>query len=149
MAMPFKRRILLAAIMVLAICACSANGAVTPNAVTASSRGPNQNSAGPAPADTTSILKLLTKDVTIGSTIDPANGDKGPRAATVVQYDEGALKKGQVLVCNFEDSSGNAGNGTTIERLDPLAKATTFFQSTAIEGCDGDAVTGGDQVYAT
>jgi len=62
--------------------------------------------AAASPADTTSILKLLTKDVTIGSTVDPANGDKGPRAVTVVQGSGGKLKKGQLLVCNFEDSSG-------------------------------------------
>jgi hypothetical protein len=107
---------------------------------------------GAAPAtDTTSILKLLTKNVTIGSTVDPTNGDMGPRAISVVQYNYGELKKGQVLVCNFEDSSGNAGNGTTIEQFDPVAssKPTTFFQNSKIEGCDGDVIDAGDHVYAS
>jgi len=96
-------------------------------------------------------LKLLKKDVTIGSTVDPTNGDMGPRAVTVVQYNFGKLKKGQLLVCNFENSSGTAGEGTTIEQFDPVpnSKPTTFLQNSAIEGCDGDAIDGGDQVYAT
>ena len=91
----------------------------------------NADSSAAAPADTTSILKLLKKDVTIGSTVDPTNGDMGPRAVTVVQYDFGKLKKGQLLVCNFENSSGTAGDGTTIEQFDPApnSKPTTFLQN--------------------
>jgi hypothetical protein len=121
------------------------------NASKTSIQGSNADSSGAAPTDTTSILKLLKKDVTIGSTVDPTNGDMGPRAVTVVQYNFGKLKKGQLLVCNFENSSGTAGDGTTIEQFDPVpnSKPTTFLQNSAIEGCDGDAIDGGDQVYAT
>ena len=98
--------------------------------------------------DTTPILKKLTKDVEIGSTVDPENGDMGPRAISLVSANFG-LKKGQLLVCNFDDSAGTAGNGTTIEVLDPAtsSKPVTFAQSTKIEGCDGDAITAGNDVY--
>ncbi|MFY9739933.1 MAG: hypothetical protein WAK11_12930, partial [Candidatus Cybelea sp.] len=111
----------------------------------------NAHSSGAASTDMASILKLLKKDVTIGSTVDPTNGDMGPRAISVVQYNYGGLKKGQMLVCNFEDSAGTAGKGTTIEVLDPApnSKPVTFAQSTKIEGCDGDAIDADDQVYAT
>jgi hypothetical protein len=115
-------------------------------------QGSNADSSGAAPADTTSILKLLTKDVTIGPTVDPTNGDKGPRAVTVIQESGGKLKKGQLLVCNFEDSSGTAGNGTTIEQFSPTAssKPTTFVQNSEVEGCDGSAVSGfDDDTFAT
>ena len=64
----------------------------------------------------------------------------------------GKLKKGQLLVCNFEDKSGNAGNGTTIEQFSPTAgsKPTTFIQNRKIEGCDGSAFSGyGANTYAT
>jgi hypothetical protein len=100
------------------------------------------------PVDTTSILKRLKKDVEIGSTIDPKNGDMGPRAISLVRSTFG-LKKGQLLVCNFDDSAGTAGKGTAIEVLDPNphSKPATFTQSTKIEGCDGDAVTATNQVY--
>jgi len=100
------------------------------------------------PNDTTSILKKLTKDVAIGSTIDRKNGDMGPRAISLVRSTFG-LKKGQLVVCNFDDSAGTAGKGSTIEVLnpDPNSKPVTFTQSTKIEGCDGDAVTATNQVY--
>jgi hypothetical protein len=104
-----------------------------------------------APNDTTSILKKLTKDVTIGSTVDPGNGDKGPRALAIAQSSFGKMKTGQALVCNFEDKSGKAGMGTTIDLFDAKAgsKPSTFIQSSDIQGCSGDALAGGDDMYAT
>lgn len=103
-----------------------------------------------APNDTTSILKKLKKDVEIGSTVDGKNGDMGPRAISLVRSTFG-LQKGQLLVCNFEDSAGTAGKGTTIEVLNPKphSKPVTFTQSTKVEGCDGDAITEANQVYGT
>lgn len=100
------------------------------------------------PADDTSILKKLKKDVKIGSTIDPKNGDTGPRAISLVHSTFG-LKKGQLLVCNFADSKGNAGKGSTIEVLDPTpnSKPKSFVQDSKLGGCDGSAVTDGNVVY--
>jgi hypothetical protein len=98
--------------------------------------------------DTTSILKKLTKDVEIGSTVDSKNGDTGPRAISLVHSTFG-LKKGQLLVCNFEDSAGTAGKGTTIDVFDPKpnSKPRTFVQSSKIEGCVGNAATVANDVY--
>ena len=93
-------------------------------------------SARTTPVDTTSILKKLTKDVLIGSTVDPGNGNKGPRGATFVNAGYGELKTGQVLVCNNENSAGDPGKGTTVEKLGPdPGKPVRFLQSTKIEGC--------------
>ncbi len=102
------------------------------------------------PNDTTSILKKLTQDVEIGSTVDVKNGDMGPRSISLVRSTF-VLKQGQLLVCNFEDSAGTAGKGTTIEVLNPTphSKPVTFTQSTKVEGCDGDAVTESNQVWGT
>lgn len=102
------------------------------------------------PVDTTSILKKLTKDVEIGSTVDPKNGDVGPRSLALARLNYGKIRKGDLLVCNFADSAGNAGKGTTIELLSSKAgsKPRTLVQSSLIEGCDGAAITQGDQVYA-
>ncbi|HXB81758.1 MAG TPA: hypothetical protein VNU22_00215 [Candidatus Acidoferrum sp.] len=151
--MPFSnvRAALLAAGVLLAASACNGTSAVPSSAPAANPNARGSRAAIASPADTTSILKLLKKDVTIGSTVDPANGDMGPRAVTVVQSTFGKLKKGQALVCNFENSSGTAGDGTTIEQFDAVAssKPTTFFQNSKIEGCDGDAIDGGNDVYAT
>ena len=103
------------------------------------------------PADNTSILKKLKKDVVIGSTIDPTNGDTGPRALSVVKVNYLNFKKGQLLVCNFANSAGKGGRGTTVDVFDPKpgSKPTTFKQSSDIEGCDGVAGTSADDVYTT
>jgi hypothetical protein len=90
-----------------------------------------------------SILKLLTKDVVIGSTVDAKNGDQGPRALSIAPCNcHGLLSKGQLVVCNFENAAGVAGDGTTIEALNPTpgSKPVRFFQGDSIEGCDGDAM---------
>jgi Na+-translocating ferredoxin:NAD+ oxidoreductase RnfG subunit len=151
--MPFSnvRAALLAAGLTLMLPACNASAGMPSNAPAANPDASGSRAAVASPADTTSILKLLTKDVTIGSTVDPANGDVGPRAVTVVQYNYGKLKDGSLLVCNFDDSSGTPGKGTTIEELSPKAgsKPATFIQNSKIEGCDGSAITGGDQTYGT
>ncbi len=141
----FDNRVLvLIAGTLLATSACGGNttvpsGAAQVSALSAGSVVPN---------DTTSILKKLTKDVDIGSTVDSKNGDMGPRAISLVRSTFG-LKKGQLLVCNFEDSAGAAGKGTTIEILNPKphSKPATFTQSAKVKGCDGDAVTENNHVY--
>jgi hypothetical protein len=95
------------------------------------------------PADTKSILKKLTKDVVIGSTVDPTNGDEGPRALSIVPKENiGLLSPGDLVVCNFENSAGVPGDGTTIELLNPTpgSQPVRFAQSSSIEGCDGDAI---------
>lgn len=101
------------------------------------------------PADTTSILKKLTTDVVIGTTVDPKNGDTGPHSLEIVGANYG-LKKGQLLSCNFADSSGTPGKGTTIEVLNPTPGSSpkTFATNAKINGCDGNAITSGNSVYA-
>lgn len=131
---------------VLATPACNASGTVP-----AGSAGSADARRLALPLDTTSILNKLKKDVVIGTTTDPTNGDTGPRAVTVVQTGAGRLKKGQLLVCNFENKAGTAGDGTTIDLFDPKpkSKAATFAQNSAIEGCDGDAVSAAINVYGS
>jgi len=143
-----KVRPALLAAAALATSACGGNGAVTPSSPT----GVSQFGA-PAfafrPADTTSMLKKLTKHAVIGSTVDPKNGDTGPRAISTAKSDFG-FKKGQLLVCNYADSSGKAGNGTTMEMFNPKpnSKPVHWAQSSDIAGCVGDAMTTlGNQVY--
>jgi hypothetical protein len=141
----FNNRVLmLTAGALLATSACGGNTTVP--TYTSQVSAPGASSI--VPNDTTSILKKLTKDVEIGSTVDPKNGDMGPRAISVARSTFG-LKKGQLVVCNFDDSAGTAGKGTTIEVLDPdpHSKPRTFTQSTKLEGCDGDAVTATNQLY--
>jgi hypothetical protein len=147
-----RAALLIAGALLLAVAACGGNGTVPsspPAAGNAAQQVYGADSNFASPADDTSILKKLTKDVVIGSTVDPTNGDTGPHAISVVKTNF-VLKKGQVVVCNFADKSGSAGKGTTIDVLDPQpsSKPTTFAQSTEAEGCDGDAITSGNGVFA-
>jgi hypothetical protein len=140
------------ALLVTALCVisgCNATGSSPPTGA-ADSLVQRNAAFGNAtlPADNTSILKQLKKDVIIGTTTDPTDGDIGPHALSVVQIDD-VLKKGQLLVCNFETKSGKAGAGTTIDLFNPTpgSKPVTFAQNNAIEGCAGDAPSTVDYVY--
>ena len=135
---------MLAAGALFATSACGGNSAVPSYASQVSA----SSARSVVPNDSTSILKKLKKDVEIGSTVDRKNGDTGPRAISVARATFG-LKEGQLVVCNFADSAGTAGKGTTIEVLDPKphSKPSTFTQSPKLEGCDGDATTATNQVY--
>jgi hypothetical protein len=145
-----SRMPLLMVATLFAASACHGSAGLPPGAPQAGS-APSAFGADSAvlPADNTSILKKLTKDVLIGSTVDSGNGDKGPRALSIVAEGNSILKKGQLLVCNFEDKAGAVGNGTTLELLDPKAgsKPKRFYQDSALEGCDGDAIAPSDAVY--
>ena len=131
--------------LIALVTACSGNSTVPSAGPGAANPAGAQSAVNPdsvAPADTTSILKKLTKDVVIGSTVDPTNGDTGPRSVEVVKATYG-LKKGQLVVCNFDDKTGAEGKGTTIELLNPQPSSSpsTLIQSSDVEGCDGDATT--------
>jgi hypothetical protein len=98
--------------------------------------------------DTTSVLKTLVKQIQIGSTVDPKNGDRFPHGLSLAR-ETNVLKQGQLLTCNFSDKNGVAGNGTTIEQLAPKAgaKPVRFVQNAAIRGCGALALTIGDSVW--
>ncbi len=121
-------------------------GAVPPN----SGAGMLQNASQVRAADTTSVLKQLKKNVVIGSTVDPKNGDQGPFGIFVVPGKK-VLQKGQLLVCNIEDSKGVPGNGTTIELLNPKPSSNpaTFAQAASLAGCDGITIDSLNMVFAT
>ena len=86
----------LTAAALLSLCACG-GGAVPSN----SGAGTLQAASDVRATDTTSILKQLKKNVVIGSTIDPKNGDRGPFGIAVVPGKK-TLQKGQLLVCNIK-----------------------------------------------
>jgi hypothetical protein len=146
-----NRAVLSPGAVLLILSACGQGGStVPPGASAGTASHAVQRSSAIVPADSTSILNGLNTNVVIGSTVDPNNGDKGPHSLAIVKTTYG-LKKGQLLVCNFADSSGTAGNGTTIELLNPTPSSSpaTFAQSNDIKGCDGTTSTPGNAVYAT
>lgn len=84
---------------------------------------------------TTSVLKTLKKHVTIGSTVDPGNGDVNPYGLTIV---------GSTLyVCNFNNSANVQGMGTTIVTLStkPGSSPQHFATDSTLLGCSALTVT--------
>jgi len=152
MALLKKWTMLLPAGALLAAAACNGGASVPPTAAGGApgSQLSSFDSNFASPQDNTSILKGLTKDVVIASTVDPTNGDSGPHSIAVASTSYGTLKKGYLTFCNFSDSSGNAGKGTTVDYVQPKpsSKAATFAQSSDIAGCAGDTVTTGNDVFA-
>jgi hypothetical protein len=151
MALRFYPPIVPAAVILLASSGCGAHAVPASGGANPALQLPSVPASDSRPADTTSILKQLTKDVVIGSTVDAKNGDEGPRSIDISDSSDshGVLTKGKLLVCNFEDSTGMPGKGTTMEALSPTPRSAPvrFFQSDVIEGCAGDAIFHNGTVY--
>ena len=103
--------------------------------------------------DHTSVLKLLTVQQTIGSTVDPKNGDQNPYGLVYVAnkpYGKSLLKKGDLVICNFNDKANVQGNGTTIDYISsvPGSKPSQLAQSSSLKGCASEGINQFDNIYA-
>jgi hypothetical protein len=83
---------------------------------------------GAASAEDSSFLASLRKQTMLASTI-PDNGDVNPYAVVVAPISIGKIKKGDVLVTNFNDHNNLQGLGTTIVNYGAGSKAVTLFAS--------------------
>jgi hypothetical protein len=136
-----RLQLLLAAGLATLVSACNAAG--TSQSVPPANVGPGGTSLidGVTPAvDTTSVLKTLTKQEVIGSTVDPGNGDQNPHGllyVSVKPYGNSKIKKGDVVVCNYSDQAGVQGNGTTIEYMPGTTGSSpkTLVQNAKLKGC--------------
>src|SRR3984893_14223824 len=63
----------------------------------------------------------------IASTV-PANGDVNPYGIAVVPHSVGALKRGHILISNFNNVDNLQGLGTTIVQVSPEGTLTLFAQ---------------------
>lgn len=68
----------------------------------------------------------------VGSTV-PANGDVNPYGIVVAPTTTGKLKRGNILVSNFNAASNLQGTGTTIVQLTPHGSLSVFVQLKAGE----------------
>ncbi|HEY1683113.1 MAG TPA: hypothetical protein VGF98_15805 [Candidatus Tumulicola sp.] len=155
-----RSKTLSAAALVLLASACSAAGtnstvpSANAGAGQVASLGQTSNDVQPN-VDGTSVLKTLTKQTQIGSTVDPSNGDTVPSGITYISqapYGGGKIKKGDLVVCNYADKNGVMGNGTTEEVLVAKAgsKPVSLIASPDLKGCAGvGAEPTYDYLYAT
>jgi plastocyanin len=101
-----------------------------------------------------SIISLLSKSGTItsiGSTIDPINGDQNPYGLTLAPVTRGLITAGDLVVCNFNDGPTNTqGQGSTIVGLHPAVGSTPYriAQSPNLEGCNALAMLADDSISA-
>ncbi len=88
---------------------------------------------------------------TIGSTVDPTNGDQNPYGLALAPATAGAMTQGDLVICNFNDSANVQGNGTTIEVLAPTpgANPTRLVQDANLKGCAALALDPSDDPWAT
>jgi hypothetical protein len=73
-----------------------------------------------------SVLQSFRRLSTIASTV-PDNGDLNPYALFVAPVSSGMIKKGDVIVDNFNNVSNLQGTGGTILIVDPTTRATRLF----------------------
>jgi len=111
---------------------------------------------------TTNLLNALAPTgaiPTVGSTIDPTNGDQNPYGLAVAPATAGLVTKGDLVVCNFNNAtittttppSGNVqGTGTTIIGLHPGTGSQPYqiAQSADLKGCNALAILPDDSISA-
>ena len=94
--------------------------------------------------------------LTVGSTVDPTNGDFNPYGLTIAPATVGLITKGDLVVCNFNDGPGGVppnteGLGTTIIGLHPGATPAAPYriaQSTTLQGCNALTMLPDDSISA-
>ena len=89
-------------------------------------------------ADSQGLLETVHRHTTLTSTV-PDNGDQNPYAVVVAPVSAGLIRKGDVLVDNFNDSRNLQGLGTTIVDYDPATKKLSLFAQVPrdLAGCPG------------
>ncbi len=142
-----RARVALVAVAVLAG-GCSHNsGAMLPSVAAGAGSQPAEMSR---PDRNDSLLKRLTKEAVIGSTVDPKFGQLNPYGLTVAPATTGDFKKGDLVVCNFNAKSNVQGTGFTIVALHPAhrAKPRLVSASKTLLGCDALALGPADDIWA-
>ena len=121
--------------------------------------GGNASVTAPMVTVSPSILSTLSTAgtiTTIGSTVDPINGDQNPYGLAIAPATTGLITKGDLIVCNFNDAGtpaaqgGVQGTGTTIVGLHPVAgsKPYRIAQSAGLDGCDALTLLPDDSISA-
>ena len=82
--------------------------------------------AGTAYADPQGFLETVHKHTTLINTV-PENGDQNPYALVVAPVSAGTVKKDDVLIDNFNNSTNLQGTGSTIVDYHPDTKQMTVF----------------------
>jgi hypothetical protein len=102
----------------------------------------NSSSPSPPAVSRSPILSTLNTLSTVGSVVDPANGDQNPYGLAPEPTSVGTVVAGDLIVCDFNDGPTNTqGHGTTILGIHPTPGSTPYHiaQSPALQGCNAVA----------
>ena len=104
----------------------------------------------PMIAPDASVLKMLTKQVVIGSTIDPVYHQLNPYGLDVARSTAGAFTAGDLAVCNFNAKTNVQGTGYTIVALHPVPGSKPKLvaaSKSALLGCNALALAPNDIIW--
>jgi len=123
--------------------------ALTASTCSAAAAGEHRSARSTATATTLmsahgGVIDSLWKIATIGSTVDPINGDSNPYGLTIAPKAGGLIHAGDLVVCNFNDSLNIQGLGTTIEVLRPVVGSSPrhLIADPRLTGCAALAMGG-------
>jgi hypothetical protein len=121
-----------------AACGGSSTTTGTGGTSTSSSKSSTTGTGGGPSAGFIGSLTITT----IGSTVDPTNGDQNPYGLAIAPVTAGLLTAGDLVISNFNDMANVQGNGTTIEILHPApgSTPTRFVQDPNLKGCSAVAI---------
>jgi hypothetical protein len=97
-----------------------------------------------------SVLKMLAKEVVIGSTVDPKFGQLNPYGLDIAKSTNGAFQAGDLAVCNFNAKNNVQGTGFTVVALHPMpgSKPVLVSSDKTLLGCDALALSPNDVIWA-
>ncbi len=87
---------------------------------------------------------------TIGSTVDPRNGDQNPYGLALAPATAGLVTAGDLIVCNFNDGPTNTqGNGTTVIGLHPGPGSAPYriAQDPSLRGCNALSIAANGTIW--
>ena len=152
-----SHRIIAVSSLTAALAACTGSSSMT--TASAGNSGPLDTSnpspegstaAGAEDASSATAVIGALAITTIGSTVDPTNGDENPYGLAIAPASAGLLTAGDLVICNFNDSANVQGNGTTIEILHPVpgSMPTRMVQDPNLKGCAALAIADNDAPWA-
>ncbi len=103
------------------------------------------------PPDAPSILATLSTATTIGSTVDPVTGDQNPYGLDIAPSDSGLIHRGDLVVCDFNDSANVQGTGNAIIALAPQPGSSPrpIITNAALLGCTENVQTRDGTIWET
>src|SRR5580693_5763384 len=132
-----------------AVAACGGSSSTAGTGGSASTSSSSTTTTGTGGTSARGIIGSLTI-TTLGSTVDPTNGDQNPYGLAIAPASAGLLTAGDLVICNFNDSANVQGNGTTIEILPPTpgSTPTRMVQDPNLKGCAALAIADNDAPWA-